>query len=157
MNAKFRVGKGRLGNTSKNGRRRIDTDSLEKFWHEVGHDFKPNPGVYVFAIKASRGWKPLYVGLTHQTFEKRIKKHMQAGSFDRFLKGISKGQPYLFLIGRTGKGRQNRKAINTLELDYINHCFVKNKNLHNRRRIRKPNYVVARGGASGDLKRVTGW
>ena len=130
-------------------RKIIDRERLSEFWRQV--DSGGRRGVYVFGIRASRGWKPLYVGQTRkQTFKARIDQHTQTnGDFNNMLKGIKKGTPVLFLLGSVGRGKTNKSAIDELEIEFINYAFARNRNLHNDRGIRKPKYVIKGFGSRG--------
>jgi hypothetical protein len=165
MTAKFKVAAGEFKTVKKWGNKRIPRTSLEHLWEEIGVEYKRKSGVYVFGMRASKGAKPLYVGMTmDQSFGDRIYQHVYHGTFNRYMKGIKRGTPCLFVIGRVGKGRRSTDAIYALELEFINYCFSKNKRLHNRRRIKRPAFVVqgfGRGGgrlqAVKDLKMMIGW
>jgi hypothetical protein len=136
---------------------------------KVGGRNGDRKGVYVFGIRAAKGSKPLYVGQAKkQTFKKRIDQHIKySGDFNGMLKGIKRGTPILFLIGRVGKGRQgksNNSAIDELEIELINRAFDRNPNLHNDRRIRRPKYTVLGFGGKGkppkeatNLKKLIGY
>jgi hypothetical protein len=45
----------------RRGGRRVDDDSLKKFWQETG-EVAEQHGCYVFSMRAGRGEKPWYVG-----------------------------------------------------------------------------------------------
>jgi hypothetical protein len=120
----------------------------------------------VFGIRAGKGSKPLYVGqVKKQTFKKRVEQHIKyAGDFNSMLKGIKKGTPILFLIGRVGKGKSSNSAIDELDIELINYAFARNPNLHNDRGIKRPKYIVAGFGGKGkppneatNLKKMVGY
>jgi hypothetical protein len=165
MTATFKVAAAQFKTVKKWGNKRIPLTSLKSLWDEIGNDYKRRTGVYVFGVNASKGAKPLYLGMTiDQTFERRIYQHIYHGTFNRYLKGIKRGSPRLFLLGRMGKGRRSTAAIDALEIELINYCFDKNNRLHNRRRIKRPVFSVqgfGRGGgkrpAVKDLKKMIGW
>jgi hypothetical protein len=150
MTATFNVTFGEINcEAGPDGQKFIDKACLADFWEQVGSGSRR--GVYVFGIRAGKGWKPLYVGqATKQTFKTRIGQHVGTnGDFNKMLSAIKKGTPVLFLIGRVGKGRRSRGAIDALELDFINYAFGRNKNLHNDRRIKKPQYAIEGFGSRG--------
>jgi hypothetical protein len=69
MTATFKVSVGTL-KCKKNvcGNKKIDQDCLDDFWEEIGSG--DGKGVYVFGVKAAKGFRPLYVGRTKkQNFE----------------------------------------------------------------------------------------
>lgn len=92
MTATFKVSVGKLNCTKNvNGHKKIDQACLDEFWKEIGSG--NGKGVYVFGIKAAKGWKPLYVGRTKkQNFRKRMDQHIKykGADFDPMLKGVKK-------------------------------------------------------------------
>jgi hypothetical protein len=162
MTATFRVTKGTFKCVKKWGSKRIDKNRLLEFWEDVASGNRR--GVYIFGIRAGKGFRPLYVGRTiDQTLKKRVQQHLDSGKFDRMLREYKKATPILFLLSREGKGRKSTSAIDELEIEFINYAFDRNNDLHNDRLIRTPKYVVqgfGRGRPSAavqDLKKIIGW
>lgn len=142
MTAAFQVTYGEFESENSNGGKVITKSCLNEFWRKTENGNRR--GVYVFGIRAAKGWKPLYVGQTKkQTFRKRIGQHTKVdGDFDEMLSGIKKATPVLFLVARVGKGRNSNSVIDDLEVDFINYAFARNKYLHNDRGIKKPTYQI---------------
>lgn len=143
MTATFKVSVRRFNTVTKWGSKRIDDEEevLQTFWDDIGDGSRR--GVYVFGIRAGKGFTPLYVGrTTKQTLKTRVGQHIDSGKFNAMLRAIRKGTPVLFLLSRVGKGRRSKDAIEELETEFINHAFRKNRDLHNDRGIRKPRYVI---------------
>lgn len=164
MTATFQVSFGELKCVNDGNGKVIHKDCLDTFWKAVGAGDRR--GVYVFGIRAGKGWKPLYVGRTKkQTFKARIGQHAKTnGDFNGMLRSVKKGTPVLFLIGRIGKGRNSNAAIDALEIEFINLAFARNENLHNDRGIKHPKYVIKGFGNLGkpsksvtDLKTIIGY
>jgi hypothetical protein len=100
-------------------------------------------GVYIFAVREGKGFKPLYVGKTDRGFGGRIRKHLDDHRFDGH---ISKSERLnLFLIARatspkklkkvTPKMRESKKgmkSINELEFALIGSCIGLNSDLLNK-------------------------
>lgn len=150
MTATFKISRGSFKCKNESGNKNIDKDSLDEFWEEIGSG--DGKGVYVFGVKAAKGWKPLYVGRTKkQNFKERMNQHIKykGADFDNMLKGIKKGIPVLFTIQRVGQGKPSNSVIDELEMKFINYAFARNKNLHNDRGIRRPTYVVLGLGGRG--------
>jgi hypothetical protein len=149
VTAKFKVTAGKLRCVKKWGSKRIDKSCLKEFWDEVGSGNRR--GVYIFAIRAAKGWKPLYVGRTKkQTFRTRVGQHVHdRGRFNTILRRIKKGTPWLFFIGRVGSGKSSNVAIDILEIEVINYAFARNEDLDNDRGIEKPKYEVLGFGSAG--------
>ena len=148
MTATFKVTFGEL-KCKRAGKKVIDKACIAKFWDGTGGGDRH--GVYVFGVRAGKGWKPLYVGqATKQTLKTRIGQHVGGnGDFNVMLRSVKKGTPVLFLTGRIGKGKKSTQAISDIELDFINYAFARNKNLHNDRKIKKPRYVISGFGGPG--------
>lgn len=90
-------------------------------------------GCYVFAIRAARGFRPIYVGKTKKSFEKEcFTYHKIADHYQPALGDMGKGTPVLFLLtlGR-GKGPINNRAIAQLEAFLIQNAVAKNPHLSN--------------------------
>ena len=162
MTATFEVSFGELRCVKGAGRKIIDKTCLADFWEKIGTGNRR--GVYVFGIRAGRGWKPLYVGQAKkQTFKRRIAQQTN-GNFNDMLQGIRKGTPVLFLIGRIGRGKNSTGAIDELEREVINSAFDRNPHLHNDRGIRRKKFMVKGFGSRGkpaasvrNLKTIIGY
>ena len=155
MTANFEVTGGSLPHkTFPHGVKQLDNDTLTEFW-DVANSASRR-GVYVFGIRAAKGWRPLYVGCTkEQTFKARIGQ--QRDKFNAILARVGKGTPYLFLIGRVGKGRDSNAAIDDLEIEFINYAFAKNPDLENDRGIETPGYQVHGFGDQGKPSNAAYW
>jgi hypothetical protein len=143
------------GATKKN----ITRDHLSNFWRRL-EEHRDRCGVYVLADKSRRKWKPLYVGMTTITFRKRLNRHSDAGSFQRFLKGEKSKQFGFFLLTTptsTGKGSRKQSvkkvqkarealelAIEALEIACIKRCHDKNRALYNKLLL-KEKFAIKRG------------
>jgi hypothetical protein len=149
MTATFKVSFGEIKCKTGSKGKLIDKKCMSTFWDSVGSG--DSRGVYVFGVRAPRGFKPLYVGRTKkQNFRTRIGQHVQSSvGFNKMLVGVRKGVPVLFIIARVGKGRSSNSAIDELESDFINYAFARNKYLHNDRGIKKPKYLIKGFGIRG--------
>jgi hypothetical protein len=108
------------------------------FWEEVEEVERGLPsacGCYLFAIKAAKGIRPWYVGLTRKkTFENECFATHKINIYNQALTG-RKGTPLLFLIARrTGKGKFSRLSKNGYrDIAYLEGIMigaVLNKNRH---------------------------
>jgi hypothetical protein len=156
MTATLQVTRANFNCGTKWGSKWIDKACLKEFWSALPDGSKH--GVYVFGIKAAKGWKPLYVGQAKkQSLRARIRQHIDGGHFNAFLKGTKKGIPVVFLVARVGKGKKSNYTIDNLETEFINYAFDRNPHLRNDRKVKKPVYrVVGFGGpgsGSGKLKK----
>lgn len=109
----------------------VDRESLSDFWthHRA---LAAKRGCYVFAIRAARGYTPIYVGKSTKTFKQECFTHHKLEHYNRALADYLKGTPVLFFVaGTTGRGRANAKAIGEIERYLITLGEVANPNLSN--------------------------
>jgi hypothetical protein len=124
-------------------------EAKKEFWNIVGNRVPDLPsacGCYLFAIKASKGIKPWYVGLAEkQIFQKECFGLQKINIYTTVINKCGKGTPILFLIAkRTNKGKfvnpskNGHKDIQYLETILIGTAMEKNPNLMN---IKKTKYL----------------
>ena len=85
------------------------------FWEAVDKDedaLASACGCYVYVVRAGKGMKPWYVGLTHkQTFRKECLTHHKINIYNDAIAN-RKGNPMLFLLAkRTTQGRFAKASI----------------------------------------------
>lgn len=142
--------------------------NLDAFWDEVG-EHRHDVGVYVFAIKAGKGYTPVYVGKTAtQSFEyEAFTATNRANHYNPALLGYKKGLPVLFLIIHPkGKGKTNRRAIDQVETFFIDVASIKNGGLSNVKKRKQHKWRVSgvvrakpgegRATAAQELRRALG-
>jgi hypothetical protein len=102
------------------------------FWRQHQH-YANKFGCYVFALKAGRGVKPIYVGKTANRFDREcFTSDKIAGHYTPALARKGKGTPVLFLlIPEMRKGKPNGKVIDDLETFLIQVGAAKNPELSN--------------------------
>jgi hypothetical protein len=141
----------------------VDRDQRYKFWESIEkkHPSMPDTvGCYIFALKAAKGFKPWYVGMTEKLSLKeetwKPEKLLNYGEVIR----KHKGTPVLFLLAKlTKKGRfakpTKRKigAVKALEEMLIAICLQRNSELLNKKMTRSlkglqvPGYLNESPGA----------
>jgi hypothetical protein len=121
----------------------------------------------VFALRAGKGCKPYYVGMTSkQDFGRECFTSHKRNKYNHAL-AMQAGTPTLMLLVHPQRrGSVNHSAIDSLELELINMAYERNSDLINERHIEDlPIYSVAgvlrsgRGEPSGDaieLRRILG-
>lgn len=142
--------------------------NLDAFWDEVG-EHRHDLGTYVFAIRAGKGYTPIYVGkTTKQSFEhEAFTVTNRAKHYNPALLGYKKGVPVLFLIVHPrGKGKVNSKAIDQVETFFIDVASIKNPNLSNVKKKQQHKWRVSgvvrakqgegKANAAQELKRALG-
>jgi hypothetical protein len=119
--------------------------NLDAFWDEVG-EYRHDVGVYVFAIKASKGYTPVYVGkAARQSFEYEVFSITNRGNhYNPALLAWQRGIPVLFLIIHPkGKGKTNERAIDQVETFFIDVASMKNPNLSNVKKRKQHKWRVS--------------
>jgi hypothetical protein len=141
---------------------------IAAWWDDLGYDdLYFSRGVFVFALRAGKGYAPYYVGKTsRQNFGRECFTSHKRNKYNHAL-ALQAGMPTLmFLTHPVRKGPVNHSAIDSLELELINMAYARNQYLMNERRIEDlPIYSVAgvlrsgRGKPSADareLRRILG-
>ena len=99
-----------------------NSDAIKSFWSKIEKDLQNAIGCYVFAIKASRGAKPYYVGKTEKSFKQEALHDHKIGIYNKELDSRSTGIPWLFLLPLltdAGKISTKKTSIETRELESI--------------------------------------
>lgn len=119
---------------------------LSGFWQKVD-GLRHQNGVYVFAIRAGRGFTPIYVGkAVKQSFEGEVfTTHKLASHYNPALLDYKKGQPVLFLIAhpKTKGIISTAKLIDEVETFLINVASTKNPQLSNEKKRTAPQWRIA--------------
>ena len=105
-----------------------------QFWKKDQHShFKKRRGVYICAIKTSKGITPLYVGKATKGFGQECFTDRNQLNYTRGLARYKEGTPVMFFILYPKKqGQTNSKAIGELEVRLIHLAEIKNRFLVNR-------------------------
>jgi hypothetical protein len=133
---------------TKNNSRLVDRRASAKkaFWSTVDNEEEFLPascGCYLFAIRASKGIKPWYVGLAaKQPFEKECFTASKINIYNDVLAN-GKGTPILFLVSKRTKSRKlvrpskksRHRATTYLETVMIGAALEKNPELMNIKKI----------------------
>ena len=145
------------------GGKAITSKEAKAFWM-ANPAFARSKGCYIFAIKASKGMKPLYVGKATRTFAGEVFTPHKLAKYMTALSYSKKGTPLLFLLCHpTGKGATNKSNIDDLESFLIQEGMRANPQLVNERKTRPDAWSIAgvlRDGrgkpsrAAQDLKRL---
>jgi hypothetical protein len=103
-----------------------------KFW-EQHPGLSEERGVYVFAIRAAKGLRPVYVGKATKSFRREcFASHKIANHYDPEIAKIGKGTPVMFLLVAPGKESQTqRRLITQAERFLIGLAQLKNPKLSN--------------------------
>ena len=119
-------------------------EGLNKFWNDLDEKHRSlsiGRGCYIFAIRASKGMKPWYVGQTKKTFRDECFQPTKLNHYNNVLSNTAKGTPVLILVARhTPKGKFS-KNLNVKEADFVEQLFIthalsKNNDLMNKKDTR---------------------
>lgn len=89
----------------------IDRDGLRDFWSKHD-DISAGRGCYIFAIRASKGCKPFYVGKATKSFRQEAFAVHKVAKYNEALADRKKGTPLLFFVcAEQKRGKPNAAAI----------------------------------------------
>ena len=86
----------------------VDSERLSEFWLTT-NGLEKRRGCYVFAVRAAKGYRPLYVGKATKTLKQEVFATHKLEKYQRALADIGKGTPVLF-----SSSCQRQKASRTL-------------------------------------------
>ena len=136
------------------------------FWKNHS-EYRNAKGCYVFGFRASKGFRPVYVGKTKESFgAEAFTSHKIAQHYAPALADTGRGTPVMFFVtAPTGKGAPPKAMIRDLETFLIQVGVAKNpdlSNIQNRQEARWGIKGVVRGGkgktasSAKDFKRMMG-
>lgn len=122
--------------------RHITTINASQFFNRhsgVGQE----RGCYVFAFKAAKGYKPVYVGKATKTFKQEVFTPHKLNKFNLGLAGQKKGTPILFFVC-LGKavGPVNKVAIDEAESYLIQAGLAANTALLNNKKTKVAKWSI---------------
>lgn len=124
-------------------------EELSGFWHDCGA-VRSKVGCYVFAVRAGKGYTPLYVGKTTNSFEKECFTDHKIKHYNYGLSTYKKGTPVMFFVAYPiKKGKPNSSDISDLEDFLIQVGRTINPELRNIKGTKDPTWGikgVIRGG-----------
>lgn len=132
----------------------VDSESLSAFWDSSG--VARRRGCYLFAVRASKGIRPVYVGRATKNFKQEVFTPHKLEKYQRCLADTNKGTPVLFfLMSPTKKGKPNVKVIRELEDYLIQTAVSRNPELLNVKGTEREDWGIAgvlRGGSGKPSK-----
>lgn len=114
----------------------------KQFWSDHPN-LEGEVGCYVFALKASKGMKPMYIGKATKSFVQEVFTDNKKNKYNEALAGRKKGKAILFFIclAKT-KGPKNLKAIDEAELFLIQAGLVANKKILNDKKTKIESWSI---------------
>ena len=126
---------------TRDGKQTLDFSkvALAAFWKEVERvqaGLRSGSGCYLFAVRASGGLRPWYVGQSKRAFENECFAYQKRDIYRNVMDDVIKGTPVLFLIGRmtpSGKPSKNTpvQEANFVEQKLIHDAANANPDLKN--------------------------
>src|ERR1035437_2519542 len=93
----------------------VDSEALADFW-DSAEGVGRRRGCYLFAVRAGKGFRPIYVGRATKSFKQEIFTPHKLEKYQRCMADFKKGTPVIFfLLAPAAKGAPNRTAIAELE------------------------------------------
>lgn len=120
----------------------INKDLFTSFWNKH-QKYKDKRGIYIFGLRAAKGYTPWYVGKTKRTFENECAESHKLQYYNQVI-AQRKGTPvFFFLFQDTGKrGPNNDSILDHVEKYFIEIALIKNPDLMNRKKTKKPDWSV---------------
>ena len=133
----------------KDGRQTLNfsKDALTNFWEDVERarvGLRSGAGCYLFAVRASKGMRPWYVGQSKRAFEKECFAHHKQSIYRDVMDDTAKGTPILFLIARVTPTGRLSKSVQKNEANFVERKLIHDatnanselKNIHNARFVK---------------------
>lgn len=116
----------------KEGRGAYLPHKCPEFW-EAHPESRSMLGCYLFALRAGKGYRPIYVGQTVRSFESEcFADHKIARHYAPALAKKGRGTPVIFfVVPERKRGKPNRRVIKELETFLIQVAATKNPQLSN--------------------------
>ena len=133
----------RIRTTKLKAGRYVQPDNADRFWKDHP-DFAKSKGCYLFAIRAARGSKPVYVGKATKGFEKETFAVHKRDKLNQALANQKKGTPVVYSAClETSRGKTNELAIDNAETFLIQVGRVANPELLNKRKAKVETWSIA--------------
>jgi hypothetical protein len=114
-------------------KKHITDETIAAFWEEpVAMEMAGKQGCYIFALHASKGFTPWYVGRATKTFKQEIFHSEKLKKYNKLLWDGKKGSPVMFFVALPGNLKKIPVGvINDMEKFLIQSAVLKNKNVLN--------------------------
>jgi hypothetical protein len=122
---------------------RYITEGCPKFWDQHS-EFSEERGVYIFAVRAGKGIRPVYVGKATKRFKQECFASQKiARHYGPELAKIGKGTPVMFLLVAPRRESQKQaRIISQAEKFLIGQAQLRNPNLSNVRGKKPPAWGI---------------
>lgn len=129
---------------SRGSGKRIHVKEAREFWENPEPClYKRKNGIYVFSIKAGKGYQPWYIGKAGKNlYQECLGKHQREHYNNVLFKGM-KGTPVMFFVVPKGnKNKIPKNMLDDMETFFIQSAIYKNPELSNIQKTKIPNWVI---------------
>ncbi len=122
----------------------IEGVHVRAFWKQrTAKAIAAKQGCYVFALRASRGYTPWYVGKATKTFKQEALGWYQLNHYNAVLFDGRKGTPVMFIIAPRGNKKAVPKATcGQIETFLIQTAYAENPEIRNRQQTKMPDWTI---------------
>ena len=123
-----------FGKQRKGSVKHIYTANVKDFWKlRVAKAISAKKGCYIFALRASRGFTPWYVGKATKSFKREALGAYQLNHYNDVLFDGRKGNPVMFVVA---------PPANTIETFLIQAAYAENPKIRNRQQTKIPEWTI---------------
>jgi len=120
----------------------ITDDNIAEFWRS-NRSLASKIGCYLFAIRAGKGYTPIYVGKASKSFKQEVFSSHKLSKYQQAMVDYSKGTPVMFfIVYPLKKGKTNEKHIKKLEEFLIQTSVAANPDLMNIRGVKSQSWSI---------------
>jgi hypothetical protein len=122
----------------------IGTAHVTSFWATTAaQQIAAKQGCYIFALRASKGYCPWYVGKATRTFRQEALGHFQLTHYNEVLFDGRKGTPVMFFVAPKDTKRAVPDATcNAIEKFLIQAAYAENPEIKNRQQTKIPDWTI---------------
>ncbi|MBI3850984.1 MAG: hypothetical protein HY298_12010 [Verrucomicrobia bacterium] len=129
----------------------IDQAHVKAFWHQDDAQLvAPKQGCYIFALRASKGYCPWYVGKATNSMRQECLGPHQLKLYNEVLFDGRKGTPVMFfVVPDAAKNKVPKTICDEIETLLIQSAYCENPELKNSQKKKLPKWIikgVVRGG-----------
>jgi len=129
--------------TKGKGGKIIGSQDIKAFWAS-NSDFAAERGCYIFAFRASKGFKPIYIGKTTKSYKQEAFPSHKLSKYAMGFSEQKRGTAVMFFVcAERNRGRVNAVAIDELESFLIQSGLDANPNLANDRKTEIEAWTVS--------------
>lgn len=122
----------------------IDAPHVAAFWQKPeALAIAPKQGCYIFALRASKGYCPWYVGKATVSFEQEALANHQLNHYNAVLFDGRKGTPVLFFIAPDAAKKKVPQAVcDEIETYLIQCAYAEHPEIRNRQKTKMPDWTI---------------